>query len=96
MIFVRADNQRLPGNVVMPYDSATVLIPEADLTLQIPLLIIRNSKVKNPPPGDLKLKIEDYFFLNPLTSCPYFPHTIAIPSSHLVRCLFVLCSMLVR
>jgi len=80
----------LTSNFVIPYDSA------ADLRVLIFLLINRNSKLKNPPPDDLKFKIEEYFFLNPLTSCPYFPHTIAIPSSYLVRCLFVLCSMLVR
>jgi len=53
-------------------------------------------EIKNTFPDDLKLKIEDYFFLNTSSSYPFFPLTITTLFQYFVRCLFVLCSMLVR
>jgi hypothetical protein len=80
----------------MMHNPAAFLIPPADLTVLIPLLTIRTSKIINPSPDDSKLKIEDYFFLNPLSSYPIFPNTIIVPSTYLIRCLFDAYSMLVR
>jgi hypothetical protein len=72
------------SNFVMPHDHTAVLIPAADLSVPISLLITRISKIKNPSPDELKLKIGEYFFLNPLSSFPIFPLMTIVPYSYLL------------